>query len=40
MIQAAKRHNSLLLPDDALRTLSCRPSSFRKWVRKVINRAK
>jgi hypothetical protein len=28
------------LPEDALRTLSCKPSSFRKRVRKVINKAK
>jgi hypothetical protein len=27
------------LPEDALGTLSCKPSSFRKWVRKVINKA-
>jgi hypothetical protein len=28
------------LPEDALGTLSCKPSGFRKRVRKVINRAK
>jgi hypothetical protein len=28
------------LPENALRTLSCKPSSFRKSVRKVINEAK
>jgi hypothetical protein len=28
------------LPEDALGTPSCRPSSFRKRVRKVINKAK
>jgi hypothetical protein len=28
------------LPEDALGTLSCKPSSFRKRVRKVINKAK
>jgi hypothetical protein len=28
------------LPADALGTLSCKPSNFRKRVRKVINRAK
>jgi hypothetical protein len=28
------------LPEDALGTLSCKPSSFRKSVRKVINKAK
>jgi hypothetical protein len=28
------------LPEDALGTISCKPSSFRKRVRKVINRAK
>jgi hypothetical protein len=28
------------LPADALGTLSCKPSNFRKRVRKVINKAK
>jgi hypothetical protein len=28
------------LPEDALGTLSCKPSSFRKGVREVINKAK
>jgi hypothetical protein len=28
------------LPEDVLRTLSCKPSNFRKRVRKVINEAK
>jgi hypothetical protein len=28
------------LPEDALGTLFCKPSSFRKRVRKVINKAK
>jgi hypothetical protein len=28
------------LPEDALGTLSCKPSSFRKGVRKVINKTK
>jgi hypothetical protein len=28
------------LPEDALGTLSCKPGSFRKGVRKVINKAK
>jgi hypothetical protein len=28
------------LPEDALGTLSCKPNSFRKSVRKVINKAK
>jgi hypothetical protein len=28
------------LPEDALGTLSCKPSSFRERVREVINRAK
>jgi hypothetical protein len=28
------------LPEDALRALSCKPNSFRKTVRKVINKAK
>jgi hypothetical protein len=28
------------LPEDALETLSCKPSSFRERVRKVINKAK
>jgi hypothetical protein len=28
------------LPEDAIGTLSCKPSSFRKMVRKVINKAK
>jgi hypothetical protein len=28
------------LPEDALWTLSCKPSSFRKRIRKVINKAK
>jgi hypothetical protein len=28
------------LPEDALGALSCKPSSFRKRVRKVINKAK
>jgi hypothetical protein len=28
------------LTEDALGTLSCKPSSFRKGVRKVINKAK
>jgi hypothetical protein len=28
------------LPADALGTLSCKPSNFRKRIRKVINKAK
>jgi hypothetical protein len=28
------------LPADVLGSLSCKPSNFRKWVRKVINEAK
>jgi hypothetical protein len=28
------------LPEDALGTLSCKPSSFKKGARKLINRAK
>jgi hypothetical protein len=28
------------LPEDVLGTLSCKPSNFRKRVRKVINKAK
>jgi hypothetical protein len=28
------------LPEDALGTLSCKPSSFKRRVRKVINKAK
>jgi hypothetical protein len=28
------------LPEDALGTLSCKPSSFKKTVRKVMNKAK
>jgi hypothetical protein len=28
------------LPADVLGTLSCKPSNFRKWFRKVINKAK
>jgi hypothetical protein len=28
------------LPEDALGALSCKPSSFRKRIRKVINKAK
>jgi hypothetical protein len=28
------------LPEDALWTLSCKPNSFRKRVRRVINKAK
>jgi hypothetical protein len=35
-----KERVSSQLPADALGTLSCKPSNFRKRVRKVINRAK